>query len=368
MRWIPVLVLCFLVPACGKGDDATGGGGGGASPDPARPDPAELERKRKEEQAAAEARAKELRAKKEKLEKELKELTERREAMVQEHEKVEAGLPDRPKLRRVLQGLSRDLARARGIYETDRKRLDELEKEVRGSASAEIEELDKKIAAKEKEYNDILSGAKAERVNRDLGIVEETQVQKELRTLRAAKTKWFELTRETRRGSSGADAKARSGFRSWCDESELRKAVVAKALPDGQTPDGYDFSELEFYLYLELLEDKLDRENVAEEKKTLSENDKKLAALETVIDELREQKATKMIEGGGSLKQYTSLKDRIDDEKEAYERLERQVEEMRASYAEIDRIIEENEKQQYDLAKEIEARKKELAKVSRALR
>jgi len=369
MRWTLLLCACLLVCSCGKDDSAgTGNGSGTKATKPAEPDPAEIARKQAEEKAAAEQRAAALKAEKEKLTAELEALQAQYKAMVAAQKEEEAGLPDKRKLRTILSQLVRDSGEARGIYETDRKRLDELEKQVRASATAEIKELEKKIAEKDKEYNDLLSGAKEERVNADLGIVEETEVQKQIRTLRAAKSKWFELTRDTRRGSPKGKAGATSAFRSWFGEDPLRKTVVAMAVPQGKSPDSYDFSELEFYLYLEILEDKLDRQNIAEEKKELSQTDQKLAAIEAEMDGLREKLNEKLIEGGGAMNEYTDLKSRIKGEQEEAESLSRQVEEMRAAYAEIDTAVERNETARYEMEKQIEAAQKRLAEITRSLR
>ncbi|MHC4938758.1 MAG: hypothetical protein ACYTHK_07305 [Planctomycetota bacterium] len=365
MRWTLLLCALLFIPACGKEDPSA------SEPEadkPAQPDPAELERKR--QQAAAEAAKKKaaLEAEKSKLLDEIAELEKKQKSMLAAHEAEAAGLPDKIKLRRILSGLIRDTGVKRSIYETDKKRLEELEKEVRASATGEIKDLEKQIAKKDKEYNDILSGAKAERVNADLGIVEETQVQKEIRTLREAKERWFLATRDTRRGKTAAKSKAAREFKSWFGGDELRRAVVAKALPKGKTADSYDFSELEFYLYLELLEDTLDRQNVAEEKEVLSENDKKLAAIENEMDALNEKLADLMTQGGGALEEYTDIKSRIKSEREEAEGLERQLEQMREAFIEADKALERHETEEYELEQLMEKKKKQLAAVRKQLR
>ena len=367
MRWFLLLCSLALFPACGS-DDSSGGEGKPIAEKPAQPDPAELERQRVEKERLAEERKQKLAAEKKSLKGEIAELNSKHKSMVAANEAEAAGLPDKVKLRRTLRQLIQDSGRKRGIYETNKKRLAAIEKEVRATATDEIKDLEKLIAKKDKEYNAILSGAKLERANADLGIVEETQVQKEIRTLREAKQKWFEVTRDTRRGLTSAKSKATRAFRAWCHEDALRKAVVGKALPKGKSTDGYDFSALDFYLFMELLEDTLDRLNVAEEKKTLSENDKKLVALEKAIDALEEKKAQLMTAGGGALEQYTDLKSRIGAEKAEAEGLGRQVEQMREVYNELDAIVERHKKAEYELELQIEAKEKRLKAVAREMR
>jgi chromosome segregation ATPase len=367
MRWTLLLCALFVFPACGK-EESSGSGNEAEANKPAEPDPAELERKRQQAAAAAAQKKAALEEEKTKLINEIAELETKRKSMVAAHEAEAAGLPEKSKLRRIVSGLIRDSVSKRSIYETNQKRIDALEKEVRDSATGEIKELKKQIAKKDKEYNDILSGAKAERVNADLGIAAETQVQKEIRTLREAKQEWFTATRDTRRGKASAKSQAASKFKGWFQTDELRKAVVAKALPKGKTADSYDFSELDFYLYLELLEDTLERLNVAEEKEVLSENDKKLVAIEKVLDELNDSLAEKMTAGGGALEEYTELTKNIGDDKETAEGLERQLEQMREAFLEADKAIERHETEEYELDQALEAKQKRLKAVRKQLR
>jgi chromosome segregation ATPase len=367
MRWTLLLCALFVFTACGK-DESSDSGNQAEVNKPAEPDPAELERKRQQAAAAAAQKKAALEEEKTRLINEIAELETKQKSMVAAHEAEAAGLPDKSKLRRIVSQLVRYVSQKRSIYETNQKRIDALEKEVRDSATGEIKELKKQIAKKDQEYNDILSGAKAERVNADLGIAEETQVQKEIRTLREAKQEWFAATKDTRRGKASAKSQAASKFKGWFQSDELRKAVVAKALPKGKTADGYDFSELDFYLYLELLEDSLERLNVAEEKEVLSENDKKLVAIEKQLDALNEALADKMTAGGGALEEYTELTKNIKSEKEVAEGLERQLEQMREAFVEADKALERHETEEYELSQALEAKQKRLKAVRKQLR
>jgi hypothetical protein len=368
MRWILLGALLVFFPACG-GDESSGGGDAApavkAEP---KPDPAEIERKREEAEQKAEAAKATLRKEKVALTAEIAELTKTKESLTSKHEAESAGLPDPMKLRRTMSRLVQDAARKRSLYETDAERLEELEKEVRGSATAEIKELETGIAKKEKEFNAILSGAKAERANAELGIAEETEVQKEIRTLRAAKSRWFQATRETRRGVATARTAASREFKSWIAEDAVRGSVVAKALPKGKSVDGYDYSDLHFYLYLELLEDRLDRLNVAEEKKALSENEVRLVAIEKELDVLSEQLAEKMTEGGGSLEEYTDIKERLPSAKRNAENLERQLGQMRESFNDVEKITRRQDEEVEQVDTDLENKTARLKKVLRKLR
>jgi len=325
-----LLVFLFLAVSCGK-DDSTGSGKSktevAKQPVKAKVDPAEVARKQAE---AEERKQKAVEAKKARK-KEIA-LLEGKLAALEKTNKEEAGkLPDRSKLRRRLSGMIRDSAQAKSIYDTNQRRYDKLEKVVKGAATAEIKKLQTELTKAEKAYYAVLSGVKEERAALALGIVEETQVQKEIKALRAAKQEWFGATRETRRGgaSTAERSKASSAFKSWINGEPLRKAVVAKALPDGQTPDSYDFAELEFYLLMEILEDDLDRKNFADEKKTISSNDKKLVAMEQAIDALNEKIAEKMMAGGGEMEEFTEIAEDLPAQKRKAESLERAMGQMR---------------------------------------
>jgi len=366
-----VFPLATLPVGCG-GDSPGGGssGGGDSAAVKSKPklDPAEVARKRQAALKMEEDARDALRKEKTDLSAELVELKKTKESLESKHEAERIGLPDPMKLRRVVRRLIQDSARKRSLYETDRERLEELEKDVKGSATAEIKELESRIAKKEREFNAILSGAKAERANAELGIAEETEVQKEIRTLRAAKTRWFRATRESRRGVKTARTAASRDFKSWVAEDALRGVIVAKALPEGKSADGYDFSELHFYLYLELLEDRLERVNVAEEKKAISENEKKLVAIEAELDVLNETLAEKMTAGGGSLEEYTDIKQRLPSAKRVVEGLERQLGQMREAFNDVDKIAQRQAEEVEQVDTDIENKTARLAKVRSKLR
>lgn len=368
MRWL-LLGSLFVFPlGCGGNEPSNGGKSTPVAKADPKPDPAELERQREEAEQKAEAAKEILRKEKITLTADIADLEQKKNSLVAAHEAETEGLPDSMGLRRIMSRLVKDAARKRSLYETDHERLEELEKEVRGSATKEIKDLESKIAKKEKEFNAILSGAKAERANAELGIAEETEIQKEIRTLRAAKARWFQATRESRRGVSTARSAANREFKSWVGEDALRGAVVAKALPEGKTVSNYDFSELHFYLYLEQLEDRLDRVNVAEEKEVLSENEVRLVALETELASLSDTLAEKMTEGGGALEEYTDIKSRLPSAKRAAEGLERQLSQMRESYNDVEKIRQRQAEEIEQVDMDLENKTARLKRVKRKLR
>ncbi len=357
-KWPWLLIGTVLFAACGKDD----GGGTAANNEPAVPkeDPAvvaqrKADAKQKREEAAAKKKEARAKAKLEiaKLETQLAEMEKR-------HKEESAQLPDQTDLRGRLRGMIGDARVARSRYEAQKRRFDELEKVVAGSATAEIKTLNKQLAAKEKTYWDVMSGAKEARANERLGIVEETEVQKEIRILRAAKKTWFEMTRDTRRGTKSASAGESSKYKSWLDGDALRKSVVAKALPDGKTTDSFNFANLDFFVMMELLEDTLDRKNVAAERKELSAADKVLAGLEKELDALRQTIDAKMTAGGGDMEEFTAIAATIKTEKKDAEALERQMEQMRAVYNEIDDVRDRHSADEEKLDNQITALKKKL--------
>ena len=363
-----LLSASFLAIACGGNEPSGGGSNNNKVAETPKEDPAEIARREAEAEAKRKAAREKMVAERDELKTKVAELQKKRDSLSSKHEAELAGMPEPMKLRRVVSRLVQDSVRKRSLYETDLARIEELEKAVNASASAEIKALEKQIADKEREFNRILTGAKAERENERLGVVEETEVQKEIRTLRAAKKRWFAATREARRGVASARPGANRDFKSWFGEDAQRKAVVTKAVPEGKSVDSYDFSELLFFLHMEKLEDKLERLNVQEEKETLSENEIKLVAIENEIDKLKESLAEKMSAGGGDLEEYTALKEELPSKKRAAEGLERQLAGMRESFNEVDKIRERQAKEVEDLDIELENAEKKLRKLNSKLR
>ncbi|MHC4954736.1 MAG: hypothetical protein ACYTGZ_12695 [Planctomycetota bacterium] len=361
MRKSLSLLLCLIVAsACGNDEGSSSTETGPAEPQ--RPKIAAEEAARlqaekdKADEEAREKAAAERKARLDaiaKLENELKE-------MQKLHKEESAKLPDQSKLRRRLSRMRKDANHAKSIYTANKRRYDELKKTVEGSATAEIKKLRNELSDTEKGYYAILSGVKEERAAMALGIVEETQVQKEIRALREAKKQWFAATRETRRGGAAANVRqgASSSYKRWLNEEPLRKSVVAKALPDGKTPDSYDFSDLDFYLLMEILEDDLDRKNFADEKKTISANDKKLAALEQKLDQLRDKISAAMTAGGGDMEEFQALEANLPAEQEAAETLERAMGQMNEVYNQIDAVRLRHSADEEALVAKIDALKK----------
>ena len=360
-NWLWLLIGSVLLTACGKGDDA-GNGAPGGEPVAVVPkeDPAEVARREAEaEQKREEARQKKAEARK-KAKLEIAKLEQQLTAMKAANKEELSKLPNKRKLLNRLRGMIRDAGEANSIYRANKRRKDELEKIVAGSATAEIKALRKQFSDKERTYWGTLSGAKEARANESLGITEETQVQKEIRTLRSAKKAWFSMTRDTRRGNNSANSSASSKYKSWLGEEALRKTVVAKALPKGKTTDSFDFSNLDFFVMMEILEDSLDRQNVAAERKELSIADKKLAVLEKELDALREKIAEKMIAGGGDMEEFSSIAANLPAEQEAAESLSRQMNEMRKVYNEVDEMADRHSEEEDELDNRIIALKKLL--------
>ncbi len=121
----------------------------------------------------------------------------------------------------------------------------------------------------------------------------ETPVARNLKTIRAVRDRWLADTTEARaRGAPRVRAAVNKSFRAWIGEDENRGRVAALALEKSRKKPKlarYDFTKTEFFLFCQLLEDELDRKNVAVEADLLGEQRKKEAVLVDRMVALREK-------------------------------------------------------------------------------
>ncbi len=125
------------------------------------------------------------------------------------------------------------------------------------------------------------------------GWLAETPVARNLKTIRAVRDRWLADTTEARaRGAPRVRAAVNKSFRAWIGEDENRGRVAALALEKSRKKPKlarYDFTKTEFFLFCQLLEDELDRKNVAVEADLLGEQRKKEAVLVDRMVALREK-------------------------------------------------------------------------------
>jgi len=307
----------LLLAGCGddeKAPPSAGNAGGGGNGGPVAQKPAEPP---KEDPAARQARLEALQKRKAAAAERVAELQQELKDMEARHDEEKAQLPKGSEL----QNLRRTFVQAKRDYASEVSKLEQWEarfKELKRFAESEItgnlktlrenrDEIEKKRA----EINDAW---KADLAESRQGRVEESPVRQELHALRDVKTKWLQETPAARAGRAGGDEKKaiNDRFRTFLGGTPLYKQVVGKVLqqdqaPKGKTPDSYDYTDLEFFLLLELMEDSLDRLNIAAEKKVLTENKEKLDKIEKDLEALEERIAQEMMKGGDELAEYEEL-------------------------------------------------------------
>lgn len=330
------------------------------APPPAPPKP-------EEDPAAQQARLEALGKRRTELQQLIDAKKRELEEMKARHAKEEAGLPDPASFRPRLMQLIRDANLATSQYASMKKQADELKAVAESKVTGELKELRAQKAEVDKRYDDALSGWKKAIEEASLGVVQESPVKRELDLLRQAKKRWFELTPAARSGAAdGAERKSVSdSFRGWLREQKERESVVAKVLAQpeagaGKDPGTYDFTDLDFYILLELFEDVLDKQNVAIENKQYAEEEKKLAVIEEESEKLRLEIGRKIAEGGPDLTKYEDLVARLDDQQKKAGELQRLATEFRKVLAELETTRERHQQEQEALSTELEAARKEL--------
>jgi DNA repair exonuclease SbcCD ATPase subunit len=327
-----------------------------------------------QEEARRQARMEELRAKVRELAAKVKEREGLLESLDTKHSQEKSKLGQISKMRRPYKTAKQDLIQKQSQLDRLDRRLQELEKSVGEASSGKLNELQKQKGALEKEYEAAVSFKREETAGAAAGQVEESPVKKDLDLLRAIKHKWFEMTAEARRERLPADkAKGVSnGFRTWLAADNPRGVLVNKVLkqdlaPKGKNASNFDFTDLDFYILLEVLENELDKQNVAVEKKELSELGVKVRKLQKELDAVNAQIADFLVAEGGDLSDYEDLKSRRKGLKTLRDMLEtrvgtyaqimgqfraiqeRQDEERRTAVAEIDEATAELDKAKKEL-------------------
>ncbi|HEX5135876.1 MAG TPA: hypothetical protein VFY93_02810 [Planctomycetota bacterium] len=359
----PLLAL-LLAFGCGKKEQPKTTDGGATTaeakkpvepaqpPAPPAPDPAEIKKKRDE-----------LKAKVAEIEKARKDLEAR-------HAEEKKGLPDLSMLRRTYIQAIVD-ARTK---ENELQRMLERQEELKRFAESAVSDKLKGLRETRKEIvtrQEAIQDAWRKSVQDDqLGVVEESPVKKDLDTLRAVKGQWFAATPLARRGTAkdGEKKIINEGFRGWLGEVPDRKRVVGAVLglpqaPKGKTPDSYDFTDLKFFLLLQLMEQQMEKQNVAVEKKELVENLKKLDAIQAELDAVDAKIHEQVVEGGDEFQEYEDILSRLPLVQESASYLSTRVAELRGTLKQIDELKERQSQEEDDLLRSLEQARKELAKL-----
>ncbi|MHC4494092.1 MAG: hypothetical protein ACYTDU_21080, partial [Planctomycetota bacterium] len=135
-----------------------------------------------------------------------------------------------------------------------------------------------------------------------------------------------------------------------------------------RTPDTYDFTNLDFYILLELLEDSLDRLNIAVENKELKRNRARLEQIQKELDTVEQRLNDHMAEGGHELSEYEDLLDRLPGARENASYLSTRVAEWARIFAEVEKIHTRQTKEADVARAALEHAREQLERVRRELR
>ena len=264
----------------------------------------------------------------------LEELRARKEALVTKRKLLDADLKQLEtrhaeeketakgisRLRKRWPALRRDAMTSAARMRRMLKRKAELEKYADSAAAGNLKKLREERKAIDKRYQDALGGRRKAIADANRGAVEESPVKRDLDTVRAMKIKWFETTPTARRGKvgSGERSKINSTFRSWLSSEQKRGDVATKVLtqplaPKGKTQKNYDFTNLDFYVLMELLENELDKKNIVAEKKELKQKEKVVNAVEVELDAIDLKINEELLQGGDELQEFENLMSRLPD-------------------------------------------------------
>jgi hypothetical protein len=302
-----------------------------------------------------------LKAKIAELEKASKEMEAR-------HAAEQKGLAEIGLLRRTYTQAILDARRKEAELETMRERQNELKKLAESAVRGKLKELreeQSKIVARKDAIQDAWRQSTQDAQH---GAIEESPVKKDLDTIRDVKRQWFAATPLARRGAAkdGERKIINDGFRGWLGEAPDRKRVVGQVLglpqaPKGKTPDSYDFTDLKFFLLLELMEAQIEKQNIAVEKKELTDNRAKLDAIQTELDAIDAKIHEQMVAGGDELQEYEELIDRLPLVQQAASYMSERVGVLKATLDQIDEMRQRHSREEDEALKAIEQARKDLA-------
>lgn len=362
MRYPVLLLALLLAPACGKK---------APPPKPAPVEPAKAEPEKPAPPVPAEPpkdpEAPKKRAEAEAKVRELERALKEQEAR---HDQERKGLPEVSPLRRSYVQAIKDASDKQRQLAEMQERFAGLKQVAEGAASGKLKEL-RAERAKIKERQDAIEDAWAKsREDAATGTVGDSPVKKDLDLVRAVKAQWFAATPVARRGAAKeSDRKSiNDSFRTWLGEQPDRKRVVGQVLsqplgPKGKTPDTYDFTELDFFILLALMEEQLERANIVVEKKELTEARGKLDEIQKELDAIDDKIREQMVAGGGSLEEYEDLQDRLPAVKSLASDLAERVAALQETLKQVDQMKERQAREEDEARAALDAAKKELARL-----
>lgn len=304
------------------------------------------------------------------------ELQRAKEEIEARHAQERAGLPpvDTGMRRRFLQYVH-DARAAEHKVQRMQQRVRELEKVAKSSLTGRLKQLVDKREAIERRRTDIENAWLASLEETHHGRVKQSPFQKDLDLVRAVKRQWFAVSVPMRRADLNPSERSRisASFRRWLEEVPARKRIVTQVLgqplgPKGKTPGDYDFTDLDFYILLELHEDTLDRRNIVAENRALKEartelrqNRKEFGA---VVQEINEA----MAHGGEELAEYLDLLGRLPVARENATYLHGRIVEWERIFLAIGEIEDRHARESEEATAAVTAARRELNLVETELR
>ncbi len=323
MRAVGFLYLLLCLAACGGDGAASGGSGGTAGKGSAKAAP-KAKQDFKRDLEALDARIVEFKKARKETARAFRQARKEQDALLEQHatdrREQSANITT---IQMQARRTRAETNRAKGDVARIEKRLEELQ----GAAGSggELSRLQKQRDKLESKLDDAIFDRRKATVEGDVGVVEESPVARELRSLRMMQDKWFEVTAGARaQGIEGAARqKLTDAYRAWLAEDDTRQALARRALeraPEGQRDVAkYDFSSLDFFLLCQLLEAELDKRNIERAKKEGGKLKKLVTGLEAQIRKLDEQiESLEEGAGGEDLTEYAELQQRLKDRKKAH--------------------------------------------------
>ncbi|MEE8107007.1 MAG: hypothetical protein V3T86_15840 [Planctomycetota bacterium] len=192
--------------------------------------------------------------------------------------------------RRELRESSRQLRVAKKQVEHFEKKLGPLNP-VYVAAQKQLEELHAKSDALDEQIDDMRAEFSRRLLNPQL---HESPAAKALSAIREVQREWMTVTHEARakKPSGTKKRKLNAAFRAWVSEDAVRTDVVGRALAAGlekrKTDTArFDFTDLSFFVLCQIVENDLDKSNVAVERDLMAEQRAKESVLVAEADKLQ---------------------------------------------------------------------------------
>ena len=249
------------------------------------------------------------------------------------------------------------------------KRLEETQSAAESNVTAEItalKEKQKEIEERLKKANQAWNEDRAHVAARN---VEESPVKLDLDACRAIKAKWFEVTPDARRGRLDAGKKGaiNARFREWLQgearRGEVCTKVLAQKLGPKTKPSSYDFTDLDFYVLLELYENELDKANISVERKAARDKEIARDAIEKELDAVVNKIQLAQQKGGPDYEEYLDIKGRIGTVRDIDKRIQDKYMGAREIMTQINTLREKQAAEEREASKALAAAQRKLAAI-----